>query len=102
MAVVDADRSDVFSYGAERSAWESVFSSAWYDELNEVLFALPAGIRSARRSELFAEALSVLPTDFPSVPADADQLERGKAAATRLLEELKRADATRTDEYAGH
>jgi N-methylhydantoinase B len=101
LAARDASHTHLFSYGPERTAWDSVFSSAWYDEFNEALFALPAGIRSARRSELFVEVLSCLPNDFPAAPADPDQIERGKAAAARLLNDLKLKAVTRSDELAG-
>jgi N-methylhydantoinase B len=89
MAAADAGRTEMFSYGPERTAWESVFSPGWYDEFNEALFALPRGIRSSRRSALFAAAMAALPADFPTALADPSQIAHAATAAARLLEDLK-------------
>ena len=70
-----------FDFGPEREAWESVFSSEWYDAFNARLFSMPASDRTVERRKVFNAVQLELPADFPLVAGTAAQREAASSLA---------------------
>jgi N-methylhydantoinase B len=75
-----------FDFGADRTAWELVFTDAAMDELNRLLYALPKAVRQDVRQEIFE-------TVVPGITASegqplVDLLTDPEAARARLRRAL--------------
>ncbi len=78
-------RLTVSRYGPERDAWDRVFPVDVLDRLSVALFGMPAAIRTRRRKQVFAAALSALPEGFPQKAATDQEIVR---AAAHFLEAI--------------
>ena len=67
------------AFGAERAAWQALFTPDRLDRLNAALFRLPAAQRTKRRTELYRATLQDLPANFP-LDADAEAVTAAQRA----------------------
>ncbi len=84
----DGGAVELFDFGPERRAWDTVFPSAWYDDFNRTLMELPVELRRSERARVFARALAGLPEGFPRIPAEPAALQAAAAEARAGLAEL--------------
>ncbi|WP_323039148.1 hydantoinase B/oxoprolinase family protein [Gemmobacter sp.] len=77
-----------FAFGAERTAWEGLFTDAAVTEMNALLARLPMGARQKRRAAIYAAVLDGVPR--AGTTPMADQIAAAGNAPERLAAELAR------------
>lgn len=78
----NSDPPSVFTFDAERTAWERVFTDTRMSALNRRLYAMPKAVRQDRRVAVFEAAVPGISS--PTRPSLAELMPDPEAAATRL------------------
>ena len=81
-ALSDVGQAELFEFGEERRAWESVFDQSFMAEVAEVLATIPPSARQGVRQSMFASVRAAI---RPGVPFDRAALRAARPAVEAAL-----------------